>query len=82
LHNEFKHIGPVPKEEQEEVWQRFKAASDLVYAKRDEFLVAGLQVELKQILMPNQKLQKKFRPFSSLLPIRIKDWNQKTQRNT
>src|SRR5690606_34073428 len=28
LHEEFKHIGPVPKDEQEEVWRRFKAASD------------------------------------------------------
>ncbi|MFN7602796.1 MAG: DUF349 domain-containing protein, partial [Bacteroidota bacterium] len=32
LHNEFKHIGPVPKEEQEALWQLFKGASDKVYA--------------------------------------------------
>ena len=38
LHNEFKHIGPVPKEEQEALWQLFKGASDKVYAKRDEFV--------------------------------------------
>ncbi len=34
LHEEYKHIGPVPKEEQELLWQRFKNASDLVYDKR------------------------------------------------
>ena len=34
LHEEFKHIGPVPKEEQENLWQRFKTASDRVYDKK------------------------------------------------
>ncbi len=35
LHHEFKHIGPVPREEKESVWQRFKAVSDALYARRD-----------------------------------------------
>src|SRR5690606_15308688 len=46
LHHEFKHIGPVPAEEKETVWQRFKAASDAVYAKRDNYL-QNLQKELQ-----------------------------------
>ena len=33
LHHEFKHIGPVPNDEKENAWQRFKAASDAVYAR-------------------------------------------------
>jgi hypothetical protein len=37
LHEEFKHIGPVPKDDQENLWERFKAASDLVYTKRKEY---------------------------------------------
>jgi hypothetical protein len=49
LHHEFKHIGPVPKEDQEPVWQRFKVASDAVYAKRDAFLV-DLQARIKKNL--------------------------------
>jgi hypothetical protein len=47
LHHEFKHIGPVPKEEQEPLWQRFKAASDAVYAKRDVY-TANLLLTLQQ----------------------------------
>lgn len=78
LHNEFKHIGPVPKEEQEEVWQRFKAASDLVYAKRDE-LIAGLQVELKTNFETKSKIADEVQAFQQFVSDRIKDWNQKTQ---
>ena len=36
LHEEYKHLGPVPKEEQEGLWQRFKAASDKVHDRRRE----------------------------------------------
>jgi hypothetical protein len=46
LHEEFKHIGPVPKEEQQKVWDRFKAASDQVYARRKKF-IKHLKKDLK-----------------------------------
>jgi len=78
LHNEFKHIGPVPKDDQETVWQRFKAASDAVYAKRDEF-VAGLQTELKANLELKLKIAEEVQTFQQFTTDRIKDWNQKTQ---
>ena len=78
LHHEFKHLGPVPKEEQENVWQRFKAASDAVYAKRDAFLV-DLQQELKQNLDAKGKVEEEVTAFTSFTSDRIKDWNQKTK---
>jgi hypothetical protein len=78
LHYEFKHVGPVPKEEQEAVWQRFKTASDAVYAKRDSFL-NDLQQELKKNLDAKIKVEEEVLPFASFTSDRIKDWNQKTQ---
>lgn len=78
LHNEFKHIGPVPKEDKDTIWQRFKAASDAVYAKRDAFLD---QVGKEQ----NKNLEEKLRiaeevaAFATFETDRIKEWNQKTQ---
>ncbi len=78
LHNEFKHIGPVPKDDQETVWQRFKAASDAVYAKRDEF-VAGLQTELKANFEIKLSIAEEAQGFQQFTTDRIKDWNQKTQ---
>ncbi len=79
LHNEFKHLGPVPKEDQEAVWQRFKKASDGVYERRDTF-VAGLQVELHKNLETKAELLTEIDTFSSFATDRIKDWNQKTQQ--
>jgi hypothetical protein len=78
LHHEFKHVGPVPKEDQEAVWQRFKAASDAVYAKRDAFLV-DLQAELKTNLDVKLKIEEEVEAYASFTSDRIKEWNQKTQ---
>lgn len=35
-HNEWKEIGPVPEDKKEEIWGRFKNASDLINQKRRE----------------------------------------------
>ena len=38
MHNLWKSTGPVPREQKEEVWQRFKMASDRLYERRREHL--------------------------------------------
>ncbi|MFM7429728.1 MAG: DUF349 domain-containing protein [Flammeovirgaceae bacterium] len=78
LHNEFKHIGPVPKEEQENLWQQFKAASDAVYSKRDDF-VANLQAELNKNLEAKVILCDQAFTYGTFASDKIKDWNQKTK---
>lgn len=78
LHHEFKHIGPVSKEEKEAVWQRFKVASDAIYAKRDEF-VKQLQAELHVNLEKKLKIAEEVQVFATFKTDRIKEWNQKTQ---
>jgi len=78
LHHEFKHIGPVPKEEQEPLWQRFKAASDAVYAKRDVY-TANLLVTLQQNEATKILLNEEVSAFGTFNSDRIKDWNQKTK---
>lgn len=78
LHHEFKHIGPVSKEEKEAVWQRFKVASDAIYAKRDEF-VKQLQAELHVNLEKKLKIAEDVQVFAAFKTDRIKEWNQKTQ---
>ena len=78
LHHEFKHIGPVPMDEKEAVWQRFKAASDAVYAKRDAYL-QNLQKELGVNLDEKDKLANEVQEFATYDSDRIKEWNQKTK---
>ena len=52
LHEEWKEIGPVPQEKKDEIWERFKAASDKInqirrehYAKLEEGQTANLEAK-------------------------------------
>ena len=78
LHQEFKHLGPVPVEEKEAIWQRFKAASDSVYAKRDAYL-HNLQHELQQNLELKIKYGDEAQAYATFTSDRIKEWNEKTK---
>lgn len=78
LHQEFKHIGPVPAEEKEAVWQRFKAASDAVYARRDAYLHT-LQHELQENLELKLKYGEEAEAYAHFSSDRIKEWNEKTR---
>ncbi|WP_375577914.1 DUF349 domain-containing protein [Marivirga tractuosa] len=78
LHEEYKHIGPVPKEEQEPLWQRFKAASDAIYEKRKEF-VKNLKEIQTENLEKKEQIIEKLKPFLEFDSDRIKEWNAKTK---
>ncbi|MGJ3236307.1 DUF349 domain-containing protein [Marivirga sp.] len=78
LHEEYKHIGPVPKEEQEPLWQRFKAASDAIYEKRKEF-VKNLKEIQTENLEKKEQIIEKLKPYLEFDSDRIKEWNAKTK---
>lgn len=78
LHEEFKHLGPVPREEQEQVWQRFKSASDAIYDRRKEFF-EGQKDVIKKNLEEKEALILILTPFGEFKADRIKDWNSKTK---
>ncbi len=78
LHEEFKHLGPVPREEQEQVWQRFKSASDAIYDRRKEFF-EGQKDVIKKNLEEKEALIVILTPFGEFKADRIKDWNSKTK---
>lgn len=78
LHHEFKHIGPVPKDDKEAVWQRFKAASDAVYARRDAY-INHLQGELQKNLEAKAQLGEEALAYQTFQTDRIKEWNEKTK---
>ncbi|HQQ82843.1 MAG TPA: DUF349 domain-containing protein [Cyclobacteriaceae bacterium] len=77
LHEEYKHIGPVSREEQEPLWERFKKASDAVYARRDEY-IGKLQQEFTNNLALKQQVIAEIAEFTTFQSDRIKEWNQKT----
>lgn len=79
LHDEFKHIGPVgSKEEQENIWKRFKDASDVIY-ERKKSLAEKLKTEMAENLAKKQALCQKVRPFEEYKGEKIKQWQQATQ---
>lgn len=78
LHNEFRHIGPVTREDKDVVWQRFKAASDAVYEKRDAY-ITSLQQELSKNLELKGKIIEEVAVLATFQTDKIKEWNQKTK---
>lgn len=78
LHEEFKHIGPVPKTEQQGVWERLKTASDQIYARRKEF-IRHLKKDLKENLKKKSQLAEEVQEFQEFTSKRITDWNKKTR---
>jgi len=78
FHEEFKHIGPVPKDDQEPIWGRFKAASDEVYSRRKDYY-EKLKDELKINEVAKEALAEKVIPFAEFQSDRISDWNSKTK---
>jgi len=78
LHDEFKHVGPVPQDEQEAVWQRFKAASDAIYAKRKNYFEGQVEV-FNENQKQKEALIAKLEEYQDFKADRIKDWNVKTK---
>ena len=78
LHEEFKHIGPVPKDMQEVVWQRFKSASDAIYNRRKDY-VSGLKKELHENLDSKKQLVDEVAKLDDFDSEKISDWNEKTK---
>lgn len=78
LHEEYKNIGPVPKEEQEPLWNRFKEASDKVYSRRAELaeINKGLQDENLKKKKELIEIAKKFQEFDT---VEINLWKDKTK---
>lgn len=78
LHEEFKHIGPIPREDQEPVWQRFKAASDKIYAKRKDFY-EEVRKDQEKNMEVKKNLGDQVAEFTKFDSDRITEWNQKTK---
>ncbi len=77
LHEEWKHIGPVPQELREEVWARFTAASDKVHGRRTEEM-AGRRATEQEALVRKQALMEQLEAMADFRSERIEDWKTKT----
>ncbi|WP_375436168.1 DUF349 domain-containing protein [uncultured Hymenobacter sp.] len=77
LHEEWKHIGPVPNEQREALWQRFLQASELVHNRKKEFLdVRSTQENVN--LTRKTTLLEQLLPFGEFHTERVNEWRAKT----
>jgi len=79
LHAEFKHIGPVERDKQEDIWNRLKNASDEVYKKKKDF-IANIKVSLNENLDKKTKLLDEINKIKNLKSENFKEWNNKTKQ--
>jgi hypothetical protein len=78
IHEEFKEIGPVPKEDRETIWNRFKSASDKIYDKKRAFS-EEFKKQLQQNMLVKQQLCMEIEQFVSFESDKLKEWNTKTK---
>ncbi|GAA4498890.1 DUF349 domain-containing protein [Hymenobacter ginsengisoli] len=77
LHDDWKHIGPVPGEQREPLWQRFLAASEAVHLRRKEFVDVRTAQE-KENLTAKQALLARVLPFADFATERVNEWRSRT----
>ena len=77
LHDDWKHIGPVPGEQREPLWQRFLAASEAVHLRRKEFVDVRSAQE-KENLAAKQALLARVLPFAEFATERVNEWRSRT----
>ncbi|WP_019986959.1 DUF349 domain-containing protein [Rudanella lutea] len=78
LFEEYKHIGPAPKAEQEVLWGRMKAALDTLYERR-RGQTEEQRKESAQLYEEKSKIYEELVPFTSFSSSSINDWNDKTK---
>ena len=76
LHREFKHTGPVPEDQKEIVWQRFKLASDVLYGRRDVYLQQK-QAEQVENLAKKKAFIQSLEPFTQFVSDSTEEWKKK-----
>lgn len=75
---EYKHVGPAPKEENELIWQRVKDALDVIYNKRREQGEAS-KAEAEQVFSLKLAIAELIEPFATFNSTTITEWNDRTK---
>ena len=78
LFEEYKHIGPAPREANELLWQRFKAAMDTLYGKKREQLGASRE-QAEEVYKLKADVAALAETFTTFQSTGINEWNDKTK---
>ncbi len=76
-HEEWKEIGPVPQDKKDEIWERFKIASDQINERRREYYNEK-QNELESNFLAKSALCEKAEKLISNIPETLRQWQNRT----
>ncbi|MCF8302792.1 MAG: DUF349 domain-containing protein [Bacteroidales bacterium] len=77
LHDKWREIGPVPRDQKDNIWERFKATSDKINQRRREYF-AKMREEQEKNLASKAALCEKAEQLLEEEPQTIKEWQKKT----
>jgi len=78
-HENWKEIGPVPSAKKDEIWERFKNATDKINERRREYY-ASIEEEQGKNLETKTALCQQAEEALTLINETIKDWQESTQK--
>ncbi len=78
-HENWKEIGPVPSAKKDEIWERFKNATDKINERRREYY-ASIEEEQGKNLETKTALCQQAEETLTLINETIKDWQERTQK--
>lgn len=79
LHEAWKEIGPVPKDKKDEIWDRFKAASDALNERRQSYY-DGLREEQNKNYAAKIVLCEKAEKLAEVVTESPKEWQEATDQ--
>lgn len=77
-HEQWREIGPVPREEKEDIWTRFKEATSKINKRHQEYF-EGLKDQLQKNLDAKTELCEKAEALAALELHSPKDWENKSK---
>ncbi len=78
LLQEYKHIGPGPREEQDALWERLKKAFDVIYDKKRELQKENSELS-EEVLNAKSQLLANLQTYLEFNSDSINEWNAKTR---
>lgn len=79
LRDKWREIGPVPTEQNEDIWQRFCNAANKIDERRKEYYDQRKE-EYDRNLLAKQALVEKADELTQTLPDNVKSWNETTDQ--
>lgn len=75
LHEEWRELGPVPKEQREEIWERFRKATSIINKKQQDYFETQKDSQKQNLTLKTEICEK----CEAIVALENKDWNALTK---